>query len=645
MRQRLCILLILLGAVLYASAGLTPQQQALRDSIFKVYHNMPADTARVEFLRSMFQQNIRADWAIELVDSALQAATALRNGRLEVVMCHENFRYANYRGELPAMERALALLKESSYRHKLYADYFSAWEAVLDMYCSRGDIEYAIEQGKSMKKEAKQLGSDEGIYMSCMVLGCAYGYSEQFAEGAAAYQEALTYPIERVNDKLGIYWGLSGCYIGLKDAEKAIPILNKEKEILEKLANAKPTNYPLYRDRLLDNELRFCQLYTDMKDVSNLKSHLLVAKKHYTEDVFLPYYFQYHLSWADYYHLVEEWDACFTELDLVLERSKGTQPWYEQNARKTKAQYLWDAGRQEEALAAYKGIVQAGDSLIQYFRKKQEETVQSNYRIKKELMKQVENKNKVRWLTFTSSMVFLIIILIFTIRTLQVRSLLKKAEAETRAASELARKANHMKDIFLKNIVHEIQLPLDSVVRLSRLLSVERNTLSPGQRAEYSSSITENADKLITLVNNVLDLSRLESGMMRFDVQSYDVVQLCRDAIYMAGMQEGNTATVTFEHDVETLEFRIDSNRFLKLLTSLFVAKEEAATIHCKLVGTLAEQGITLIVTGSPLSVVSEDRLQQIQHDINRLFVGIFHGSYTIESEEARITVCFPAEK
>ncbi len=202
--------------------------------------------------------------------------------------------------------------------------------------------------------------------------------------------------------------------------------------------------------------------------------------------------------------------------------------------------------------------------------------------------------------------------------------MLRKDEAETRAVSELARKANHMKDIFLKNIVDDIKIPLDSVVHLSKLLSVERDTLSTEQRTEYSSSITVNAEKLITLVNNVLDLSCLESGMMRFDVQSYDVVQLCRDAVYMAGMQEGNLATVTFEHDVESLMLRIDSSKFHKLIV----------------VG--GEQEIKLVVIGSPLSASSPDRLRQIQHDINRLFIEIFHGSYTIESEKACITVCFP---
>ena len=448
MRRRFYILLILLGSVLHVSAGLTSEEQTLRDSIFNVYHSMPADTMRVEYLKSMYQQNIRADWSIELADSALQAARVLGNGRLELMLCHEAFRYSQYRGDLQEMERRLAVLKECCYRQKSYEYYFSAWEAVLDLQCSRGNIEYAILQAKQMKADAEELGYEKGICTSYIALGSAYGYSEQYAEGAEAYKEALKCPTISTREKLDTYWGLSGCYIGLKDEENAVIILNQEKEILEKLAGAKPTNYPLNRERLLDNQLRFCQLYAKIKEIPKLKSHLLIAKKHYTENVFLPYYFQYHLSWADYYHLVQDWDACFPELDLVLERSKGMQPWYEQNVRKTKAQYLWDAGRQEDALEAYKEIVQIGDSLIQYFREQQTETVQSNYRIKKELMKQAENENKVRWLTFASAMVLFIIILVFTVRTLYFRSLLRKDEAETRAASELARKANHMKDIF-----------------------------------------------------------------------------------------------------------------------------------------------------------------------------------------------------
>ncbi|WP_455587228.1 histidine kinase dimerization/phospho-acceptor domain-containing protein [Bacteroides sp.] len=642
MKLRFLISIIFLCSVLRASAGLTSQEQNLRDSIFNVYHSMPTDTSSVKYLIVAFQQNIGADWSVELIDSALQASIPLGYKRLEVIIRHERFRYSQARGDISGMKQTLALLKECSYRHQLFGNYFSAWSDLLNIECSKGNIEYAIQQAGLMKEEAKQTGSKEGLYTSCMTLGLAYGYSNQFEKGVAAYKEALTYPIERINDKLDLYWGLSSCYVGLKDVKNAVPILNKEKELLEKLANLDSISYPLFRNRLLSNELRFCELYAEVKDIHNLKTHLLLAQKHYTEETFLSYYMQYHLSWADYYHMVQNWDACLAELELVIKRCQGAMPWYEQNVWKTKAKYLWDAGRKEDALATYKEQVQIGDSLIQCFREKQEETVQSNYRIKMELMKQVENKNKSRWLTFALATILFIIILIFTIRTLYIRSLLKKAEAETRAASELARKANHMKDIFLKNIVHDIQVPLDSVVKYSRLLSVERDTLSPEQRAEYSSDITENSEKLITLVNNVLDLSRLESGMMRFDIQSYDVVQLCRDAIYMAKMQEGNLATVTFEYDVESLMFHIDSSRFMKLMTSLFTAKDEAIMIHCKLNGENPEQCIKLVIDKSPLAASSLDRLQQIQHDINRLFVEIFHGSYTVESEETRITVCFP---
>ena len=94
MRRRFYILLILLGSVLHVSAGLTSEEQTLRDSIFNVYHSMPADTMRVEYLKSMYQQNIRADWSIELADSALQAARVLGNGRLELMLFAISWRFA-----------------------------------------------------------------------------------------------------------------------------------------------------------------------------------------------------------------------------------------------------------------------------------------------------------------------------------------------------------------------------------------------------------------------------------------------------------------------------------------------------------------------------------------------------------------------
>ena len=138
----------------------------------------------------MFQQNIRADWSIELADSALQAAVTLQNRRLELIMCHEIFRYSHYRGDLPKMEQALAQLKECSYRHQFYNYYYSSWEAVLDIYCSKGNIEYAIQQAKQMRAEAEKAGFTEGIYTSYMVLPGVVSRKKQFIPALmSAYQE------------------------------------------------------------------------------------------------------------------------------------------------------------------------------------------------------------------------------------------------------------------------------------------------------------------------------------------------------------------------------------------------------------------------------------------------------------------------
>lgn len=57
-------------------------------------------------------------------------------------------------------------------------------------------------------------------------------------------------------------------------------------------------------------------------------------------------------------------------------------------------------------------------------------------------------------------------------------------------------------------------------------------------RREYSNIIQHNTDKLMRLVNDVLNLSRLEANMMKYQLIDYDIVQICNNAIGVAQMQD-----------------------------------------------------------------------------------------------------------
>ena len=91
----------------------------------------------------------------------------------------------------------------------------------------------------------------------------------------------------------------------------------------------------------------------------------------------------------------------------------------------------------------------------------------------------------------------------------------KVAERELIAAKERAEESNRLKSAFLANISHEIRTPLNAIVGFSNLLTTEKN-ISEEEKKEFASIIDNNTRLLLKLVNDVLELSRIESGNMSF---------------------------------------------------------------------------------------------------------------------------------
>lgn len=84
------------------------------------------------------------------------------------------------------------------------------------------------------------------------------------------------------------------------------------------------------------------------------------------------------------------------------------------------------------------------------------------------------------------------------------------------AARLLAEKAE-LKQSFLANMSHEIRTPLNSIVGFSNILAVEED-LTPEEREEYVDTINKNSELLLKLVNDILELSRIESDYMSLSI-------------------------------------------------------------------------------------------------------------------------------
>ena len=111
---------------------------------------------------------------------------------------------------------------------------------------------------------------------------------------------------------------------------------------------------------------------------------------------------------------------------------------------------------------------------------------------------------------------------------------LENAYKSLNREAEKARKASRAKSIFLSTMSHEIRTPLNAIIGMSDLLI--DSPLTPDQQ-EFARTISRSGDHLLTLINDVLDFTKIESGELEFNAIRTDFKQLCEDVLGLFRVQ------------------------------------------------------------------------------------------------------------
>ena len=143
---------------------------------------------------------------------------------------------------------------------------------------------------------------------------------------------------------------------------------------------------------------------------------------------------------------------------------------------------------------------------------------------------------------------------------------IKDREQELEEARLLAEMAE-LKQSFLANMSHEIRTPLNAIVGFSNILALD-DGVSPEERLEYIGSINKNSDLLLKLINDILELSRIESGYMSFEYEKCFVSELV-DSIYMTHqMLISEQLEFIKELDAVQVEVMVDKGRLTQVITN-----------------------------------------------------------------------------
>ena len=124
-----------------------------------------------------------------------------------------------------------------------------------------------------------------------------------------------------------------------------------------------------------------------------------------------------------------------------------------------------------------------------------------------------------------------IVTLHFVVKFRRMKEALQIQSQELIVAKDRAEEANRMKSAFLANMSHEIRTPLNSIVGFSNLLSSDQMELSKEEKIHFSDIIKQNSDILLNLINDVLDLSRIETGRMEIKKEDCDIIPMCYSII------------------------------------------------------------------------------------------------------------------
>lgn len=227
---------------------------------------------------------------------------------------------------------------------------------------------------------------------------------------------------------------------------------------------------------------------------------------------------------------------------------------------------------------------------------------------------------------------------------------LRKQTEELLKAKKEAEKSDKLKSAFLANMSHEIRTPLNAIVGFTELI---KDAQDDKEKEEYWNIISSNNELLLRLIGDILDLSKIEAGMIDLNPRMFDMTELI-DSLYASIKQRPISPGVALIHECECKHCYVvlDKNRVSQILTN-FITNAIKFTVkgHIKFGYEYVDNGIRLYCedTGIGISKEKVDNVFKRFYKLNdfaqgtglgmaicKAIIDEMHGKISVDSTEGK---------